>query len=128
MNKPQTLARLARDARLVQEAQLAFLRARGFDGPSHVTEAAREVLNRRWMVSGEKAALEARLARVDDLPCAAPGLISYRYRGPLGAVMIGAAHEVEALSEAARSICETPGPALLDVWNGAEYVPVSRED
>ena len=127
MNKPQTFARLARDARLVQEAQLAFARARGFDSPALIPSAYRDSMNQRWMVSGEKAALDNRLARVDDLPCAAPGLISYRYRGPLGAVMIGAAHEADALSEAARAVCETPDPALLDVWNGAEYVPVSRQ-
>lgn len=37
-------------------------------------------------------------------PHAAPGLISYRYRGPHGWVLIGATGKADALREAGRSL------------------------
>ncbi len=55
-------------------------------------------------------------------PLAAPGLISYRYRGRYGWVMIGARDHADALSEANRSIA--PDRATLDrleMWNGVKY-------
>jgi hypothetical protein len=125
MSNPHVFARLARDAGLIAEAQRAFLSRSGFTSGDDVPEAQRDALNRRWLVSSEKARLDVALARVDDLPCASDGLNSYRYRGVLGPVMIGAADAPAALDEAKRSIFEKPDPALLDVWdwNVGRYVP-----
>ena len=50
-------------------------------------------------------------------PCAAPGLVSYRYIGRYGPVMIGAKDTADALKEAARSIAGEPDPTRLQVWN-----------
>lgn len=63
------------------------------------------------------------MALLTDLPLAAAGLTSYRYRGRYGWVMIGARDNADALREAKRSI---DGQALLgklEVWNGERYVP-----
>lgn len=61
----------------------------------------------------------------DDKPCAAPGLISYRYRGQYGFTMIGASDDQDALRSAKRSMSYgEPNPALLERWDGARYVPV----
>lgn len=57
-------------------------------------------------------------------PMAAKGLTSYRYRTDSGHVAIGAKDNIDALSEAGRSITEKPTFDKLDVWNGTEYVPV----
>lgn len=46
-----------------------------------------------------------------DKPMAAPGLISYRYRGRYGWIMIGALDDADALREANRS---TDGPVTMD--------------
>jgi len=54
-------------------------------------------------------------------PCAAHGLLSYRYRGRYGWVMIGARDDAEALREAARSSSATIDPANLQRWNGTTY-------
>lgn len=58
-------------------------------------------------------------------PCAAPGLLSYRYgNGPYGFVMIGARDNLDALNEAARSVS---GPVImnrLQRWNGTAYETV----
>jgi hypothetical protein len=59
-------------------------------------------------------------------PCAGAGLISFRYKGSYGFVMIGAANTEDALREARRSVT---GPATvnnLDIWNAeaARYLPV----
>lgn len=61
---------------------------------------------------------------ITDKPLAAPGLTSYRYKGPYGWIMIGARDTADALREAGRSthwpICVTK----LERWNGTQYVPV----
>lgn len=62
-----------------------------------------------------------------DKPLAASGLLSFRYKGRYGYVMIGATNTEDALREARRSI---DGPALvqnLDIWDDrlGRYVPVS---
>lgn len=56
-----------------------------------------------------------------DKPMAVVGLISYRYKGPKGWIMIGASDDADALREAARST-EAPDPKLLQVWTGGAYV------
>jgi hypothetical protein len=53
-----------------------------------------------------------------DRPLAAAGLVSYRYNGPFGFIMIGAANIGDALNEANRSLCS--GGAVmenLEIWN-----------
>lgn len=58
-----------------------------------------------------------------DKPLAAPGLCSYRYRGPHDWIMIGARDDEDALSEARRSLSR--GDALishLQKWDGERYV------
>jgi hypothetical protein len=59
-----------------------------------------------------------------DKPMAAKGLTSYRYGGRYGWVMIGAKNDTEALREAERSIDGKADISLLEVWDGAGYVPV----
>lgn len=65
---------------------------------------------------------------VTDRPLAAPGLISYRYRGPFGWVMIGAKNHSDALREAGRSITFTednlPHLANLQMWDGKKYADI----
>lgn len=64
------------------------------------------------------------MQRLVDLPLAADGLTSYRYRGTFGYIMIGAIDTGDALREAARS---TRGPITVDkleVWDGSIYKPV----
>ena len=51
-------------------------------------------------------------------PCAATGLISYRYNGPFGFIMIGATDHQDAINEANRSL--TGARAVmenLEIWN-----------
>lgn len=58
-------------------------------------------------------------------PMAAEGLLSYRYKGPYGFVMIGAKDVDDALRQAQSSL--TAGSASIDnlqVWNGSEYIAV----
>ena len=57
-----------------------------------------------------------------EWPLAAPGLTSYRLRGPYGWIMIGATDRAGAMREAARST-QDPKPETLEVWNGTRYVP-----
>lgn len=57
-----------------------------------------------------------------ERPMAGPGLISYRYRGPMGWIMIGARDHQEALREAARSTTEPVSGGLLQVWGSTRYV------
>ena len=58
-----------------------------------------------------------------DRPCAGPGLVSYRYKGPYGFVMIGAKDDDDALAEANRSLTGgVASPYQLQVWNGTRYV------
>lgn len=64
-----------------------------------------------------------------ERPCAAPGLLSYRYPNNYGGwCMIGATDDVDALKEAARSV---PGGVFrerLQVWDSFAqcYVPAVR--
>lgn len=54
--------------------------------------------------------------------CAAHGLISYRYRGAYGWIMIGATDHADAIKEAARSMRRaTPTLDNLQIWKGAKY-------
>jgi hypothetical protein len=57
----------------------------------------------------------------DNIPCAAPGLTSYRATGRYGYVMIGATDDRDAMREAKRS---TDVVHALEVWDGTNYVPV----
>ena len=61
----------------------------------------------------------------DNLPLAAPGLTSYRYRLESGGfVVIGARDHADALREAGRSLSRgRPNPKRLEIWNGTQYVP-----
>lgn len=54
---------------------------------------------------------------MSNRPMAAPGLISYRYTGRYGYVMIGAGDDADALNEASRSIDGKPDPAKLERWD-----------
>lgn len=57
-------------------------------------------------------------------PLAAPGLLSYRYRGRYGWIMIGAKDDSDALREAQQS---TADPVIIDRlqrWKGTKYVSV----
>ena len=47
-----------------------------------------------------------------DKPLATPGLVSYRYRGPFGWIMVAARDHDDALREAARST-----DAKIDIAN-----------
>lgn len=58
-----------------------------------------------------------------DKPCAAGGLISYRYRGQYGWIMIGARNNVDALAEASRSTSELLETRKLEKWDGEKYIP-----
>ncbi|MDG1581046.1 hypothetical protein [Pseudomonas sp. GOM6] len=56
-----------------------------------------------------------------ELPLAASGLNSYRYKGRYGFVMICAASVDKALQEAARSVSGPVSAENLQVWNGKAY-------
>jgi hypothetical protein len=64
------------------------------------------------------------IRKLCEKPLAAPGLISYRYRGDYGYVMIGARDISDALYEAMRSTGKTSALSRLEVWNGNKYQPV----
>lgn len=69
------------------------------------------------------------MSHFTNKPCAADGLTSYRYKGQLGWIMIGAKNEHEALREALRSIeCAHSGVSRdnLQVWDliSGKYVSV----
>ena len=58
-------------------------------------------------------------------PLAAPGLISYRYWGLYGWIMIGGIDNDDALIQAKRSIRHgEPTIDNLQIWNGEKYVKV----
>ena len=60
-----------------------------------------------------------------DKPMAIKGLVSYRYRGPFGFVMIGAKDHDDALTQANLSL--TSGSAKnenLQIWKEGEYQDV----
>jgi hypothetical protein len=61
---------------------------------------------------------------VADKPLASKGLISYRYKGFYGYIMIGAAGHKDALKEAGRSFSYPVSIDNLEVWDGAKYTPV----
>jgi hypothetical protein len=63
--------------------------------------------------------------RMHELPCAAQGLISYRYKGPYGWIMIGAKDHDDAMRQAARSTREAV-IGNLEVWDSGNraYVGV----
>jgi hypothetical protein len=54
-------------------------------------------------------------------PMAAQGLISYRYKGRYGFIMIGARDDKDALNEAKRSTRDAVSLENLEVWNGKKY-------
>lgn len=57
-------------------------------------------------------------------PMAANGLISYRYRGRYGWIMIGASTDTDALCQAQLSTDDTVTPDRLERWNGQRYMGV----
>ena len=61
---------------------------------------------------------------LSDRPMAAAPLTSYRYRGPLGWVMIGAMNNADAIKQAQRSISVPTEPGKLERWDGTQYVGV----
>lgn len=61
------------------------------------------------------------------MPLAAKGLISYRYKGRFGWIMIGAKDDNDALNEAKRSISDKTHKidnVNLQIWDGMQYVGV----
>ena len=65
--------------------------------------------------------------RLEDRPLASKGLISYRYYGDYGFIMVGATDNESALQETNRSLSK--GFAIIEklqVWNNVrnEYVDV----
>ena len=62
-----------------------------------------------------------------DKPLAIAGLTSYRLLGPYGWIMVGAMDHEDAMRQAARST-RLPDRDNLQVWNGQEYVPVTRSE
>jgi hypothetical protein len=52
---------------------------------------------------------------------ASPGLMSYRYKGRYGWIMIAATDNQGALNEAKRSTTDFVMFENLQVWNGASY-------
>ncbi|MFP3637692.1 hypothetical protein [Paraburkholderia sp. SIMBA_054] len=59
-------------------------------------------------------------------PLAAPGLISYRCKGPFGWVMIGATDLADAVREAGRSTVDVR-LENMEVWDGSKYVSVLEQ-
>lgn len=59
-----------------------------------------------------------------ERPCAAHGLVSYRFRGRYGFIMIGATDDRDALTQAARSATIPVSLDRLERWNGTAYEPV----
>ena len=57
-------------------------------------------------------------------PLAAPGLISYRCKGPFGWIMIGATDHDDAMREARRSSPHVSREGL-EIWTGTAYEPVT---
>jgi hypothetical protein len=56
-----------------------------------------------------------------DKPMASKGLISYRYRGRYGWIMIGAKDDNDALREAQRSTSDKVTTDNLQIWKGNQY-------
>lgn len=66
------------------------------------------------------------MINITNKACAAYPLLSYRYSGPYGFIMIGATDDADALNEAKRSLENLNGLSLqnLQKWNGKEYINV----
>lgn len=62
-----------------------------------------------------------------ELPMAAAGLQSYRYRSAYGWVMIGATDDADALREAQRSTAAPVTADRLQRWTGTEYQPTKGQ-
>jgi hypothetical protein len=62
-----------------------------------------------------------------NLPMAAAGLQSYRYRTAYGWVMIGATDDADALREAQRSTPAQVSADRLQRWTGTEYQPTKGQ-
>ena len=56
-----------------------------------------------------------------DKPMAMKGLISYRYRGRYGWIMIGAKDDNDALREAQRSTSDKVTMDNLQIWKDNQY-------
>ena len=54
-------------------------------------------------------------------PCAIKGLLSYRYMGRYGFIMIGALDHQDALKQAQRSTRDKVSFDRLEFWNGYTY-------
>lgn len=64
-----------------------------------------------------------------EKPLAVKGLVSYRYRGRYGWIMISARDTQEALREAARSSSHPVHQSNLEVWTeGVGYIPTLPEE
>ena len=62
--------------------------------------------------------------KIHEKPCAAAGLVSYRFTTERGThVMIGAKSDRGAMGEARRSTRE---PGTLYIWSNGEYTPRKR--
>jgi hypothetical protein len=61
-----------------------------------------------------------------ERPCAAHGLISYRYKGRYGWIMIGAKDDANALKEAQRSTSDKVIADNLQIWNKTAYQGVTQ--
>lgn len=73
--------------------------------------------------SGRASFFGEKMQTVQDRPCAAAGLKSYRYRGESGWIMIGAENHDDALRESLRSTQLGGDIARLEVWDRDHYVP-----
>ncbi len=60
-----------------------------------------------------------------EKPCAVKGLKSYRYRGDMNWIMIGATDDADAEREAQRSHRRPIDKVKLERWDGTQYVPVA---
>lgn len=56
-----------------------------------------------------------------DRPCAISGLVSYRYRGTYGWIMIGAKDDADAMREASRSTKAKLAKQNMQVWRNGAY-------
>lgn len=64
------------------------------------------------------------MSETHETPCAAKGLLSYRYKANMGWVMIGATDDADALSDAQRSFPYKAEMKNLERWDGQKYVGV----
>ena len=62
-----------------------------------------------------------------DKPLAAKGLISYRYQGRYGWIMIGAKDHEDALRQAQRSTRDKVAFENLQIWNNIQYKEVQHD-